>query len=94
MLSSAHYFALSSPVARRLYRLIEVARSESTLTWRVDLAHLADRVPLVQRYPSHLLRVLEPAHEMLVSAGLLRSADFRQVRRHWAVDYVLASRVR
>jgi plasmid replication initiation protein len=94
MLSAAHYFALSSPVARRLYRLIEVARSESALTWRVDLAHLADRVPLVQRYPSHLQRVLEPAHEMLVSAGLLRSADFRQFRRHWVVDYVLASRAR
>lgn len=94
MLSAAHYFALASPVARRLYRLIEVARSESTVTWRVDLSQLSDRIPLVQRYPSHLQRVLEPAHEMLVSAGLVRSAEFRQARRQWAVDYVLAARVR
>lgn len=94
MLSAAHYFALASPVARRLYRLIEVARSESVVTWRVDLAQLSDRIPLVQRYPSHLQRVLEPAHEMLVSAGLVRSAEFRQARRQWVVDYVLAARVR
>ena len=70
-------------------RTIEVARSESVVTWRVDLAQLSDRIPLVQRYPSHLQRVLEPAHEMLVSAGLVRSAEFRQARRQWVVDYVL-----
>lgn len=94
MLSAGHYFALASPVARRLYRLIEVARSESVVTWRVDLSQLSERIPLVQRYPSHLQRVLEPAHEMLVSAGLVRSAEFRQTRRQWVVDYVLAARVR
>lgn len=92
MLSAPQYFALSSPVARRLYRLVEVARAESMVTWRVPLAQLAERVPLVQRYPSHLQRVLEPAHEMLVAAGILRSAQVKQVRRQWVVDYVLAAR--
>ena len=91
-LSAPHYQALSSPVARRLYRLMEVAREEGNLTWRVGLAELAERIPLAQRYPSHLQRVLQPAHEMLLAAGLLRDVAVRQHRREWFVDYVLSAR--
>jgi plasmid replication initiation protein len=91
-LSSAQYLSLTNPVARRLYRLLEVAREEGVVTWRVPLAALAEQLPLTQRYPSHLQRVLQPAHEMLLAAGLLRDATFRQLNRDWLVDYVLASR--
>ncbi len=91
-LSSPQYQSLSSPVARRLYRLLEVARELGTVTWRVTLDDLAHQLPLTQKYPSHLQRVLQPAHEMLLAAGLVRSATFRQVNRDWLVDYVLASR--
>jgi plasmid replication initiation protein len=91
-LSSPQYQSLSSPVARRLYRLLEVARESGTVTWRVTLDELAQQLPLTQRYPSHLQRVLQPAHEMLLGAGLVRSATLRQVNREWLVDYVLASR--
>jgi plasmid replication initiation protein len=91
-LSASHYLQLSSPVARRLYRLLEVARVEGTVTWRVGLEQLALQLPLTQRYPSHLQRVLQPAHEMLVEAGLLRDVVVRQQMRRWYVDYVLASR--
>jgi plasmid replication initiation protein len=92
-LSAPRYLALSSPVARRLYRLLEVARGEGTVTWRIALDRLAEQLPLAQRYPSHLQRVLQPAHEMLLAAGLLRDAAIRQQRREWYVDYVLASRL-
>jgi len=92
-LSAPQYLALSSPVARRLYRLLEVARAEGSVTWRVGLAQLAEQLPLAQRYPSHLQRVLQPAHEMLLAGGLLRDAVVRQHQRDWYVDYVLASRV-
>lgn len=91
-LSSPLYQALTSPVARRLYRLMEVAREMGTVTWRVPLDELAQQLPLTQRYPSHLQRVLQPAHEMLVAAGIVRSAVFRQINRDWLVDYTLASR--
>jgi plasmid replication initiation protein len=91
-LSSILYQSLTNPVARRLYRLLEVARELGTVTWRVQLDDLAQQLPLAQRYPSHLQRVLQPAHEMLVATGLLRSASFRQVNRDWVVDYVLAIR--
>jgi plasmid replication initiation protein len=84
------YLALASPVARRLYRLLEVARADGTVTWRIALDRLAEQLPLQQRYPSHLQRVLQPAHEMLMAAGLVRDAVVRQHNREWHVDYVLA----
>ena len=91
-LSAPRYFALSSPVARRLYRLIEVARVQGGSPWRVTLERLAEQLPLVQRYPSHLQRVLQPAHEMLVTSGLLRDAAFEQSGRIWSAIYTLGPR--
>lgn len=93
-LSLARYHALSSPVARRLYRLLEVARAEGRLSWRIPLERLAEQLPLSQRYPSHLQRVLQPAHEMLLSAGLVRDVGIRQYEKLWCVDYVLSTRPR
>ena len=93
-LSAARYHALSSPVARRLYRMLEVARADGRLSWRIPLERLAEQMPLTQRYPSHLSRVLQPAHEMLLSAGLVRDIAIRQYERQWHVDYVLGSRPR
>jgi len=91
-ISTQCYWALGSPVARRLYRLLEVARSAGKLTWRVALDQLAEQLPLAQRYPSHLQRVLQPAHDMLVAQGVLRNAAIRQHQREWFVDYMLGSR--
>jgi plasmid replication initiation protein len=91
-LSLARYLALQSPVARRLYRLLEIARANGMVSWRVSLERLRDMLPLVQKYPSHLQRVLQPAHVMLMEAGLVRDAGFRQHRREWNAEYVLASR--
>ena len=92
-LSAACYWSLGSPVARRLYRLLEVARAEERLTWRIGLDRLAEQLPLSQRYPSHLQRVLQPAHDMLIGAGVLRNAVIRQQQRAWFVDYMLGSRL-
>ena len=91
-LSVSRYLALTSPVARRLYRLLEVAREEGRVTWRVTLERLAEQMPLVQRYPSHLQRVLAPAHEILSETGLVRSASFLSEGRERYVEYVLARR--
>lgn len=91
-ISAPCYWSLGSPVARRLYRLLEVARAEERLTWRIELDRLAEQLPLAQRYPSHLQRVLQPAHDMLVAAGVLRNVVIRQQQRKWFVDYVLGSR--
>jgi plasmid replication initiation protein len=90
--SASVYWSLASPVARRLYRLLEVARAEGCLTWRIGLTRLAAQLPLTQKYPSHLQRVLQPAHDMLVASGVLRNVVMRQQQREWFVDYMLGSR--
>jgi len=91
-LNIGRYLSLPSPVARRLYRLIEVARSAGVLAWRVSLDRLRDQLPLTQRYPSHLQRVLQPAHQMLRDSGVIRDAIVRQQQRDWYVDYVLGGK--
>lgn len=92
-LSLPQYQSLSNPVARRLYRLLGVVRGdEDEGLWRVPLERLAAQLPLTQRYPSHLQRVLIPAHEMLITAGLLRDVTFQQTDREWHVEYAFATR--
>ena len=90
-LTPASYLALSSPVARRLYRMLGVLRAEGRHEWVAPLATLAEQLPLAQRYPSHLQRVVQPANEMLLAAGLVRVADLRQEATGWTARYVLAA---
>jgi plasmid replication initiation protein len=85
----AHYLGLSSPVARRLYRLLAVAAAEGHTVWELPLLTLAELLPLAQRYPSHLQRVLQPAHEMLVAAGLAQRAELDGEGRQWLARYEL-----
>ncbi len=75
----------AAPVAGR----IRPHRPEARFAWNVALDALAEQLPLSQRYPSHLQRVLEPAHAMLKAAGLVRDAVIRQQRRAWVVHYEL-----
>lgn len=88
-LSAPTYWALASPVARRLYRLLQAVDADGERSWRVSLDRLAEQLPLAQRYPSHLQRVLQPAHDMLVAQGVLRSASIVQQQRVWMVEYAL-----
>lgn len=88
-LNAQKYAALSSPVARRLYRLLEARRADTdgALEWRMTLERLAEILPLTQRYPSHLQRVIQPAHEMLRAAGIAKRSEFVQDGRVWWVEY-------
>ena len=88
-LALADWLSLSSPVSRRLYRMLAVVRAEGREEWTVPLTTLAEQLPLAQRYPSHLQRVLQPAHEMLVAAGVVRTAGISQRNGAWTVQYVL-----
>ena len=81
------YLALGSPVARRLYRLLAVTLDTEGTSWEVPLDRLAEQLPLTQRYPSHLQRVLQPAHDALVAAEVVRAVVLRQVGRGWVVRY-------
>lgn len=91
LLAVPQYLDLPSPVARRLYRLLTVVRAEGRLSWQRPLERLAEQLPLVQRYPSHLVRVLQPAHDMLLAAGLVRAAEVRQDAGSWVAEYALGA---
>jgi hypothetical protein len=71
--------------------MLTVVRADGLTSWTLPLSDLAERLPLVQRYPSHLQRVLQPANEMLVAAGLVWSADVRPIDGDWMANYVLGS---
>ena len=93
LLSAAQYMALSSPVARRLYRLLRGrARRRVVSAGALRSPSWPNSFRLAQRYPSHLQRVLQPAHEMLIAAGLLRDVAVQQQAREWYVEYALANR--
>lgn len=82
------YASLLSPVARRIYRLIAVQLAAGADGhWRVSLETLAELLPLTQRYPSHILRVVKPASEMLVAAGIVHAAEESQDGRSWYMEY-------
>jgi plasmid replication initiation protein len=96
--SWTRYQQLSSPVARRLYRLLAALRAGQDgdpsaggglMRCRVPLERWAEQLPLFQRYPSHLQRVLQPAHEMLLAAGVVREAAIRPEGKGWVVEYEL-----
>lgn len=82
------YSSLLSPVARRIYRLIAVQLAAGADgRWKVSLDTLAELLPLTQRYPSHILRVVKPASEMLVAAGIVNAAEETQDGRSWYMEY-------
>jgi hypothetical protein len=67
------YWSLSSPIAKRLYRLVDKKRG-GRRSWEVELFSLKSRIPLSDyRYASKIKEKLAPAHEELISQGFLKS---------------------
>jgi hypothetical protein len=78
-LDSDFYYDLKRPLARSLYKLIDVKRKEA-LSWSVELEGLRQllSMPDSYKYPSAIRRQLEPAHRELVEKGFLSRADFEE----------------
>jgi len=70
-LDPGFYWRLPSPLAKRLYRLIDHQRNGG-LAWHTDLSALRQQVPLPNySYPSEIKRILAPAHAELTERGFL-----------------------
>jgi len=70
-LDPGFYWRLPSPLAKRLYRLIDHQRNGG-LRWHTDLSALRQQVPLPNySYPSEIKRILTSAHEELKERGFL-----------------------
>jgi hypothetical protein len=76
-LDAAFYWSLSSPIAKRLYRLIDKKRNGRS-AWEMELFSLRDKIPLSNyKYASKIKEKLKPAHTELVSKQFLDSVEYR-----------------
>ena len=81
-LDSDFYYGLRRPLARSLYKLIDVKRKDA-LSWSVELEGLRQllSMPESYKYASAIKRQLDPAHRELVQRGFLTRADFEECGR-------------
>lgn len=93
-LDAALYHELSSAVAKRLYRLIDIKRNGS-MKWECDLKELAGQIPLSHRkYPSYIAQKIARPHEELVSQGFLRNVEIANGRVYYEISRKYAARSR
>ncbi len=72
------YWSLSSPIAKRLYRLVDKKRG-GRRSWEIELFALRARIPLSDyKYASKIKEKLAPAHIELVKKGFLKSVAYRK----------------
>jgi hypothetical protein len=78
-LDSDFYFSLRSPLAKRLYRLIDRKR-QGNPRWSTSLDKLKDMAPLAPSYktPSKIRDVLETAHGELQRRGYLAGVSYEK----------------
>jgi len=70
------FWQLDSPVAKRLYRLVDLKR-EGAASWSTDLFDLQKRIPLgPYNYISKIKEKLSAAHKELVERGFLASVGY------------------
>ncbi len=84
-LDSDFYFSLRSPLAKRLYRLIDRKR-QGRPRWGTSLDRLKDMAPLAPSYrtPSKIRDVLETAHSELQRRGFLAGVSYEKRNgTHW-----------
>jgi hypothetical protein len=72
------YWGLNSPVAKRLYRLVDLKRAGAA-TWDTDLFELQKQIPIgPYAYVSKIKEKLKAAHEELVDRGFLSRVTYRE----------------
>jgi hypothetical protein len=72
------YWQLDSPVAKRLYRLVDLKRSGAG-SWNTDLFDLQKYIPIgPYKYVSKIKEKLAAAHEELLEKGFLSDVAYRE----------------
>lgn len=88
------YWSLSSPIAKRLYRLVDKKRGGKK-SWEVDLFSLRDRIPLSSyRYASKIKEKLTPAHQELIEKRFLDGVVYRKSSEGERVTYRISDSFR
>lgn len=88
VLDSDFFYSLRSPLAKRLYRLIDRKR-QGRHSWGASLHHLKELAPLADsyRYPSKIKDVLRPAHKELIERGFLSDVAYESKKGAENVRY-------
>lgn len=91
VLDSEFYYSLRSPLAKRLYRLIDRKRQGRNL-WRANLMQIKELAPLAPSYktPGKIREILEPAHRELVNRGFLRTVTYDKRGKTQIVRYQIS----
>jgi hypothetical protein len=77
-LDTGFYWELSSPLAKRLYRLIDHKRSGAP-SWQTNLFELQKQLPLANYpYASRIRNKLQPAHEELLDQSFLADVAYTE----------------
>jgi hypothetical protein len=75
------YWGLDSPVAKRLYRLVDLKRAGAP-AWGTDLFELQKQIPIgPYAYVSKIKEKLKAAHEELIERGFLSGMIYRERSR-------------
>jgi hypothetical protein len=72
------YWMLDSPVAKRLYRLVDLKRAGAS-SWGTDLFALQKQIPMgPYAYVSKIKEKVKVAHEVLIERGFLSEVTYRE----------------
>lgn len=86
------YLSLRSPIARKLFRLLD-KKLHKTPVYEIELTRLANRIALTDSaYPSDIKRHFAGAHEELEKIGFLKNATYIRRGTSVSVRYVMNTR--
>src|SRR4051794_32639679 len=84
------YWSLASPIAKRLYRLVDKKRNGRRL-WEMELFSLKNRIPLSDyKYASKIKEKLAPAHVELIERDFLKGVNYRKGGGREFVSYEIS----
>lgn len=86
------YLELSSPIARKLFRLLDKKLYKGPV-YDIDLMHLAQRVALTDTsFPSQVRQKFEGAHDELIKIGFLKSIRYLRKGNSTTFRYTMATK--
>ncbi len=81
------YLAMRSAVTKRLYRFLSKMRYNHYPQFKISLQELADLLPIRDKRPSHIKRILERAHGRLRDDHFLADVSYRQENKDMKIIY-------
>lgn len=86
------YLELASPIARKMFRLLDKKLYKSPV-YEIDLMHLAQRIALTDiSFPSKIRQKFEGPHQELIDIGFLKSVRYLRKGNSTMLRYTMAAK--